>query len=85
MSDVSTQNREMSGAKHEMAGVMQRIVFAVGPLEAKSAPFPSESENFEGAMGREKGEPKEQRSERNETGDQYNFFFVWLGVQQMVF
>ena len=33
--DVSTQNKEMSDAKHEMAGAMQRIVCTVGPLEAK--------------------------------------------------
>ena len=65
--DVSLQNREMSGAKHEMSSVMQRVVLAVGPLEAKSAPLSGESEIFEGAMERQKREPKEQRSERNET------------------
>ena len=83
--DVSLQNREMSGAKHEMSSVMQRVVLAVGPLEAKSAPFSGESEIFEGAMERQKREPKEQRSERNETGEQYSSFLVWLGVQKVVF
>ena len=83
--DVSLQNREMSGAKHEMSSVMQRVVLAVGPLEAKSAPFSGESEIFEGAVERQKREPKEQRSERSETGDHYSSFFVCLGVQKVVF
>ena len=83
--DVSLQNREMSGAKHEMSSVMQRVVFAVGPLAAKSAPFSGESEILEGAMERQKREPKEHRSERNETGEQYSSFLVWLGVQKVVF
>ena len=36
--DVSLQNREMSGAKHEMSSVMQSVVLAVKHLETKSAP-----------------------------------------------
>ena len=63
---MSIQNGEMTGARHEMAGEMQRIVCAVGPLEAKSSPFSGESEIFEGAMDRQKTEPKEERSERKE-------------------
>ena len=34
---MSLQNRDMSGADHEMLSVMQRVVFAAGLLEAKSA------------------------------------------------
>ena len=48
--DVSLTNKEMSGAEREMSSVMQRVVLAVGPLQAKSAPFSGESEIFEGAM-----------------------------------
>ena len=77
--DVSRQNREMSGAKHEMSSVMQRVVLAVGPLEAKSAPFSSKTEILEGAMERQKMEPKEQRSERNEAAEQYSSFFRVVG------
>ena len=74
--DVGLKNKEMSGAEREMSTVMQRVVLAVGPLEAKSAPFSGESEIFEGAMDRQKREPKEQRSERNEKGEQYRFFLM---------
>ena len=56
---MSLENREMSGAEHEMSSVVQRVVFAVGPLEAKSAPFSGESETFEGTMEQQKREQNE--------------------------
>ena len=62
--DVSLKNREMSDAKHEMSTVMQRVVFAVGPLECKSASFSSLSEISEGVMERQKREQRGQSSER---------------------
>ena len=83
--DVSIQNREMTGAKHEMAGVMQRIGCTVGPLEAKSAPCSSESEIFEGAMERQTSEPQEQRSEKNDAVDQCGSCFVCLEVQNVLY
>ena len=82
---MSIQNRELSGAKHEMSGVMQTIASAIWPLDAKSALFSGQSEICEGSMERQKSEPKEQRSERSDAAEQPSSFFVCLGVQKVLY